>query len=559
MLHRSDIFPERTLPEGAAMIAEGRRLAKDWRLVPGAYLKDRAAAAEADVKRALAAEGRVALHAQIGFRSLDRSRQAWAEIAEQTQVDRYGVCLDWSMAAPRDRRAAALRGTGLILNGPEEFAALANEAPVAPHFGDFVLGFPAAVENTQGALAAGATAIGNLGQYFTFRLPGHNDDIEDTSATLTALALIAAQDAEVLVHSNLDDGFAAQFRDLSSAIGAAILERHIVTGLIGATVSHCWGHHFSDTVGRMAFHLALAEVSDAPGTMIYANTTSYRGDAAENYAALAAYLAVDIAGQRLAPTGHAINPAPVTENRRIPDIDEIIAAQRFAARLIERTDTEMTDLTAPRALAERIAGAGRQFADNVLRGLDAIGVDTQDPFQMLLALRRIGGRRLEAEFGVTVAPSPIEAEIDEIASARMARLTTAERSAFAAWAPRVVVATTDVHEHGLRVVERMLTEAGADVIDGGVSAEPDALADLARGADAIALSTYNGVALAYFDRLRAATDASILIGGRLNQIPDGSNTSLPTDATAALAARGAIVCDGAEDAIRKLLAIRGEA
>ena len=87
--------------------------------------------------------------------------------------------------------------------------------PAHRRFGDFIMGFPAAVENTCAALAAGATAIGNLGQYFTFRLPNWDDDVATTTATVTALALLAAQEEEVLVHSNLDDGFAA-----GSAFGA---------------------------------------------------------------------------------------------------------------------------------------------------------------------------------------------------------------------------------------------------------------------------------------------------------------------------------------------------
>jgi hypothetical protein len=56
-----------------------------------------------------------------------------------------------------------------------------------------VIGTPAAVENTSAALAAGATAIGNLGQYFTFRLLRWHDDVATTATTLTALALGAAQ------------------------------------------------------------------------------------------------------------------------------------------------------------------------------------------------------------------------------------------------------------------------------------------------------------------------------------------------------------------------------
>jgi hypothetical protein len=270
------------LPDTGELIDRGRALANTVTVGPCPFLQHHGIASEADAKRASIAEGRLMQHAQIGWRSASKTREAYARIhgecAERgVSVDRYGICLDWSMGLPRDQRNDAMRGTGLILATPEDFAALTAAAPVAPHFGDFVLGFPAAVENASAALAAGATSIGNLGQYFTFRLQGASDDIACTSATVEALALIAAQPVEVLVHSNLDDGFAALFQDLGSVMGAVLLERHI-GALIGVTVSHCWGHHFSDPVRRLAFHLALAEVAgDTPGTMIYGNTTSYRG------------------------------------------------------------------------------------------------------------------------------------------------------------------------------------------------------------------------------------------------------------------------------------------
>ena len=70
---------------------------------------------------------------------------------------------------------------------------------------------------------AGVTTIGNLGQYFTFQLPGWKDDIATTRSTLTAIGLMAAQPVEVMVHSNLDDGFAAVFQDLASALGADVV------------------------------------------------------------------------------------------------------------------------------------------------------------------------------------------------------------------------------------------------------------------------------------------------------------------------------------------------
>ena len=123
------------------------------------------------------------------------------------------------MGYPAPVRSDRPRGTGIVLEGPEDFLRITDAAPAATHFGDFMMGLPGAVENTKAALAAGATAIGNLGQYFTFRLPYWDDDVATTEATLVALGLVAAQAVEVLVHSNLDDGFAGLFADMSSAIG----------------------------------------------------------------------------------------------------------------------------------------------------------------------------------------------------------------------------------------------------------------------------------------------------------------------------------------------------
>ncbi len=558
------LLPEPDLPSGAELLAEGRALARDWTLGPSAFLRHVGATSEHDFKRARMVEARVMQHAQIGFRDPAKSRRAYAEIwetcaAQGVTVDRYGLCLDWSMALPRAIRAKAERGTGMILPGIEDFVHLANAAPVAPHFGDFVLGFPAAVENTQAALAAGSTAIGNLAQYFTFRVPGHDNDIKATAQTVRALGLIAAQPVRVLVQSNLDDGFAAQFTDLASCLGMVLIERHIVTGLIGAQVGHCFGHHFSDPLSRLAFQRALALVGAAPGTMIYGNTTAYRGAPAANFASLSNYLLIDAAGQVSQPTGHAINAVPVTENERIPEIDEIIEAQLFAGRMAELAPgwLSLLDPAPVDALAARIVAGGQAFAGATLDGLARLGIDMDCPFQLLLALRRMGARRLEAAFGpgspdpvapggrVPVAPATILSELAEMADHALRGQATADLSEL-----RVMVATSDVHEHGKMLVEEILRRLGVEVLDGGVSTDPGLLAERVRAdrPDAVAISTYNGIALRYFQALRAAgVTVPVLIGGRLNQIPEGSNSSLPVDVGEDLAGAGALVCRAAAD------------
>jgi methylmalonyl-CoA mutase cobalamin-binding subunit len=585
-LTRAQILPETDLPDAAAAVAAGRARAREVRVGPCAFLSEYGVESESAWKRRCMAAGEVMLHAQIGWRDPGKTREAWAGIHRATAaagrpVDRYGICLDWSMGYPAAVRHRFGKGTGLILERPEDFAALTAAAPVAPHFGDFMIGLPAAVETTAAALGAGATAIGNLGQYFTFRMPGWTEDVETTRATVEALALCAAQPVEILIHSNLDDGFAALFHDLACAFGAVLLERHAVEGLIGGRIGHCYGHTFAEPLSRLAFQRALARGrAETPGTMVYGNTTAYREGVPEaaNYARLGRYLWLDVAAQRLLPSGHAVNAVPASEAERIPDIDETIAAQRFALSLLQAdADTDPADLAldlaAADALADRLVAGGAAFRDAVLDGLARAGIRTDDPVELLLALRRIGPKRLEELYGPgepdAAAPrgrrplvtAPPVKELARRATETVAALDEAARARLAAAGLTVCVAATDVHEYGKLLVETALGEAGVRTLDGGVHAEPADLVAQARagGAAAIAVSTYNGIALDYLQALTAAADAAglrvpIFLGGKLNQIPADSNSSLPVDVRAQLRAAGAVPLDDVESLLRALAA-----
>lgn len=187
-LNRAQILPEPELPAASELLAEGRRLAQAVTVGPCSFLETYGVHSESQYKRQRIAEGAVMFHAQFGYRDAAKSQRAYAEIyervaADRYRVDRYGICLDWSMGYPAAQRADMPRGTGMILEDPEGFVALTQGAPVAPHFGDFVIGTPAAVENTAAALAAGATSIGSLGQYFTFRMPRWRDDLTTPGGT----------------------------------------------------------------------------------------------------------------------------------------------------------------------------------------------------------------------------------------------------------------------------------------------------------------------------------------------------------------------------------------
>ncbi|MFK7763365.1 MAG: cobalamin-dependent protein [Roseobacter sp.] len=563
------------LRPSADLIAEGRAMAAEWTIGSSLFLRSHGVTSEAAYKIQAAAQGRIMQHAHIGFRSMDRTVAAMAELYEATQaqdvqIDRFGITLDWSMGYPPECRGDARRGTGIVLSGPEDFARITQASPAAAHFGDFMLGLPGAVQNVQAAIAAGATAIGNLGQYFTFRLPYWDDDIATTEATVTAIGLIAAQPVEILIHSNLDDGFAGLFFDVTSAFGMMLIEKHIVEDLLGGAASFCFGHHFSSPLMRGAFQKALAEVSQTPGTMLFGNTVAYQGAPSANYASLSSYLMADICALMDCHSGHAINPVPVTENQRIPDIEEILDAQIFAARLTDHAPgyVSLMDRSQIDALAQNLIAGGRAFFETVLAGLAGRGVAVDDPAALMLAIRRLGPKRMEALWGQGTLKN----------QKRMPRV-------YADWAEelehkaqdwlrqplvqdldlshlRIAIGTTDVHEHGAYLITRVLDELQAAVLDAGVAVDAEVLVDraLAEQADVIAVSTYNGVALSYAQDVRDAlirrgSGIPVLIGGKLNQIPEASNSDLPVDVSDEINALGVTACAGLDDMIFALKSI----
>jgi methylmalonyl-CoA mutase cobalamin-binding subunit len=393
--------------------------------------------------------------------------------------------------------------------------------------------------------------------------------VATTEATATALGLIAAQDAEILVHSNLDDGFAGLFIDMACALGMVLIEKHIVEGLIGARLGHCYGHHFSDPLSRTAFHAALVRVSDTPGTMIFGNTVSYQSTPAGNYASLASYLLADILAVGHWPSGHAVNPVPVTENQRIPDVDEIIDAQTFAHRLTLHAPfyDPVFDWVKVEAMADVLVEGGRRFAGAALAGLTERGVKVEDPAALMLAIRRMGPRRMEALFGPGVAGlkgrTPlIHAEWARELNHKASTWVATQRPLDTARPLVICIGTTDVHEHGKYLVEQALEGMGVTITDAGVAVDPEALVARAAetGADAIAVSTYNGVALRYAQAVKTALAERglalpVLIGGRLNEVPDESNSGLPVDVTKDIADLGCLPCADLDEMLGALRAI----
>jgi len=225
-------------------------------------------------------------------------------------------------------------------------------------------------------------------------------------------------------------------------------------------------------------------------------------------------------------------------------------------------------------IADKIVEGGHQFKTNVLQGFTEAGLDVRNPFEMLLAIRRVGSKRLEELYGpgrptegrlrgrTPVVRSHSIEQLEEMGEGLVGRMDEAMRNRITSAGFRACIATTDVHEYGKILIETVLRQLGVTIVDGGTSTDPNDLAEQMKGsgADFVALSSYNGVALNFVSELKKDMDklgvgAPIFIGGKLNCVPDGSNTSLPVDISEELTAAGAVVCPGVETMLERMAAM----
>ncbi len=526
------------LPACRQLRQQARRLARE--VTPGrsAFLQAHGFDSELDYKRDSMRAGRIMYHAHLGLNDIQATGRALRDIhhaldEQGFRLDRAGFAIDRRMGLPAALRDTAAAETGPMLASRPDWDLLAQSAPVQPHLGDFMIGQPASVANTLQALRIGCTTIGNLSQFFTFEAPGWDDTAGTAAQTFEAIAILAEKRARgVMLHSYLEDGYGGLFRHCATVAAWAMLERYLVEELIGARLAHCIGGLTRDPVKRAGWVIALNRIhrGEHVGSMIYGDTISFGQRFEQNRALTAEYLLWDILIQLHAPSGHAVLPLPVTEAIRIPSADEIIEAQLFGRR-VEASARRMyphIDFSAADTFAERVCRDGETIFRNALDGLGDFGADTRNPVQLLLVLKKLGAQGFEQAFASGLEGDP--AFLTDMYGMTQ-QVIADHRALFAEPGLRqriegktFIVASSDVHEHAAGALAQLLSENGAGVIYLGAENDPldlrDALAS--QPADALLLSTHNGMALDYARQLRELLDAAgitlpVIIGGVLNQ------------------------------------------
>jgi len=570
---------EAELPSGASIVKEGCGIAEDIEIGRTAFMDKMGVDSELEYKRHCIKHSQIMYHAHIGMNTWRDTVEALALLhrtAEESGfvVDRAGICLDRRMALPKNQRDQIPAETGPMLKTHKQWLEVGRAVPIQPHMGDFMIGFPASVENTVQALKAGVTTIGNLSQFFAHEVPMWTDKVTTAIETVKALSIMGAmKNSGTLVHSYLEDGFPALFQDCATVAGWAFLERYIVEDLLKAKLSHCIGGLTSDPIKRAGWIFTLHEIHehDCIGSMIYGDTISFGNDFVQNRGLVAEYLLWDIMSQLECPTGHAMLPLPATEALRIPSAEEIAEAQCYGRR-IEQTARQLwphIDFTSAYDFSAKLYSTGKSVFDKALDGLKEANVDICDPVQMLYVLKMLGPVDFEEMFGADKADEdspggrqPVVPTDVYALSQRMineyGHIFDNPNSRDKLRGRKLLIASTDVHAHAITIIHELLSRTGAKITNLGAEINPDEIARAASSGsvEAILISTHNGMALEYARRLRTEldkenVDVPVVMGGVLNQKME--NVALPVDVTTKLIDMGFYPGPKLAGSFRKLL------
>jgi methylmalonyl-CoA mutase cobalamin-binding subunit len=460
------------------------------------------------------------------------------------------------MGLPPQLRKSIPRETGPRLECLEEWLEVGQVVPIQPHAGDFMIGFPNSVENTEYALRAGITTIGNLSQYFAHQIPGWTDDVFTTVESVKALSMLAAfKNQGALVHSYLDDGYGALFTDYATVVGWVMMEKYIIEDLIEAKLAPSFGGMTADPKKRFSWILILKEIfgESLIGSMFYGDTISYTSDFHLNLGIASNYLLWDILAQLYCPTGHAITPIPVTEAIRIPTPEEILQIQVLGRKLEDTARNLLSHCQFEPEVTqkERLVSEGKKVFSKALEGLEGVGIDIRDPVRLLYILKKLGPGQFESFFGAgdtdprylhqrkPVLGVDYYQNIFEKTLALERMIREHQNRLKGLKDRKIVITSTDVHEHALYILERVFTFAGMKVFNIGAEKNPDQILDalIECGAEIMAISTHNGMAYEFAKALKEQLDCRsvsipVFMGGRLNQNVDGE--ALPVDVSGQL-------------------------
>jgi methylmalonyl-CoA mutase cobalamin-binding subunit len=548
------------LPTGARrgtdLLAEGAELARSVNVGTTRMLRRESFPSEIDYRCGGRERGRFFTAMNVGMKDWPETVEAVQNIEQYClsrgvrPPDRYQLIPERRMGLPMAARRDAPQETGPVLWDADDWRRLGECVEwIQPEVGDNMVGGPASVENTIEAIQAGSTYVGCLSQ-FSWRWPYFDDDIYQISEVVKACGILASKrDQGVLLDTYLEDGIAGTFEDYVSLVGWGSVERWIA-GLCGCPLSVSWGGLTADPVTKTIVSIAMemGNTERIPAAFVQGDTISYTDDLDQNSVICAQDTMYMMLVQSRYRTGACALPVPLTENKRIPTWEEIAQVQVMARQMERRIPDLARFVDWPRfeTEAKALHRHAQDFVANVKSGLGGLGVDVTDALQIMVALSRLGAAEIERRWGIGAPDSDYAHGRRPIKPTELVAMTVSESAKYVPAGPvsgatraRVIVGSTDVHEMAKRVLVRALSSNGCEVIDIGVNRDPEDFVrvSLAQDAQAIVITTHNGVALSFgtktmSTRADLGCSAEVFMGGVLNE--DFPGDAMPLDVTAQL-------------------------
>jgi len=567
------------LPDGTEVHREGIELGRGIERARSLFCEEQGVRSEREFRERSREQGRFTTSINIGLNTWADTREALGCIIEDAKSrgvappDQFTLLAERRMGLPESMRRDAPSETGPCLWTEQDWWELTHAYPIQPGAEDNMIGGPGSVENVVRALQVGVTTVGVFSQYF-WRWPYWDDDVAQTVAVVKAAGALAAWAHEgTCFNSYIDDGYPGVFHDYANLVGWTMAERYVSETLLKVPYSGSWGGLTSDPTLKTAVTLALHETNPhkVPPSFTHGDTIGNDADLEANYGTTSTdVLFMKVTDNRY-KIGGAVKAVPVTEAIRVPSWQEISAVHALNRRLenyvpaVER----MTDWSYIEAQRDLLVEGGKRFYSALLTGMARGGIDTKDPVRFMLALKKLGAVRAEEYFGAGELDSFYPRGRKPVFQTDLLRRTLGERDVVvnklradggteALKGLRIVVASTDVHELAVLLLCTALSAAGADVVDFGISRDPEDIAKAAAetAAHAVAVTTHNGVARSFSTRLISELAAQrmprtvVCMGGVLNEDVEGSD--IPIDVREEVLAMGVLAPAGIDQLIVQL-------
>jgi len=538
---------------GKELLQEGIELGKTIKAGRSGFIRSQQKYANhMEYKKDLARQGKIYFNILLGLATLEEQIEAIKEIYAFTQrtgmeVNCVQAIPSGLVALPREYREKAPATTSFEMFEMEDYEAQASAAPLDITFNDYHLFSPNAVENTIFALQSGSPRIGDMTQFF-WSYAGFDDEEKRLSDVVKAMGIVASKRDEMFAaETYLDDGYPGYFLDCASYVGYALLEHYICTKLCGARYTISFGGLLSENDTRVGVAMALDKLmsTEEQPVLTYLNSSTnlqWDHDIHGNYGISVSEFLFEMLVEKKYHMSLGINPVSITEKIKVPTLEELMNILSAAKRTEEKAEEWLPyfNFEPLEKMRDVMVGEGRKFFENVLEGFKEAGIDTEDPLELLMVLKNMNPIRFEQMFHSSTYGTDNQ-EIKPFYPTVLGRQTLEMKEEIVAEllqqgnkdvlkGKKVVAASGDAHTYGLVLVEGVLNDMGAEVINGGVDMDPVDMLDLADEENTrfIGISCHNGQALDYGRQIlelakKRRKDYWIFMGGKLNAILPGDS------------------------------------